>query len=113
MKKLCTAGIAALLVTSSGFAVAQQAPGANVKLSKAECQGIWGRADSAGSGSLSNAQAQGYVTNFTAVDANADGKLSSAEFLSGCQKGLAHDSASSGAGEGTSGSSATPPANKY
>jgi hypothetical protein len=116
MKKLCTsASLAVLLSLCGGYAIAQQAPAAGTKMSKADCQAIWSRADAAGSGALSSSQAQAYVTDFKAVDANADGKLSSAEFLNGCQRGLAHDSASSGAGAGTSGSgsSAVPPAKQY
>ncbi len=104
MKMLCTASIAALLVTFGAPASLQSASAADQKLSKADCQSLWGRADSSGSGSLSSAQAQPYVTNFAKVDANADGKLSGAEFLAGCQKGLVHDSAGSGASEGASGS---------
>lgn len=114
MKKLCTASIAALLVTSGTTLLAQSAAAANVKLSKAECESIWSRADAAGSGSLTSAQAQSYVSDFSKVDANADGKLTGAEFLSGCQKGFVHDSASTGASEGAAGSSRVPPANnKY
>ncbi len=113
MKKLCTAGIAALLVTSGATVFAQIAPAANVKLSKAECQNIWGRANASGGGSLTSAQAQMYVSDFNKVDANADGKLTSAEFLSGCQKGLVHDSASSGASEGSSGADRAPIGKKY
>ncbi len=105
MKKLCTASIAALLVAFGAPALVQTASAANTKMSKADCQSLWGRADASGSGSLTGAQAQPYVTNFAKVDTNADGKLSSTEFLNGCQKGLVHDSASSGASEGASGSS--------
>lgn len=103
MKMLCSASIAALLVTFGAPALVQTASAANQKMSKADCQSLWGRADSSGSGSLSSAQAQPYVTNFAKVDSNADGKLFSSEFLAGCQKGLVHDSASSGASEGASG----------
>lgn len=105
MKKLCAASIAALLATAGAPLAVETALAANAKLSKAECTTIWGRADSAGSGSLTSAQAQAYVSDFGKADANADGKLTSTEFMSGCQKGLVHDSASSGAGEGSSGSS--------
>lgn len=112
MKKLCTASIATLLVTSGATVFAQTAPAANVKLSKAECSNIWGRADAGASGSISSAQAQSYVSDFNKVDANADGKLTSAEFLAGCQKGRVHDSASSGAGEGASGSEQAPAGGK-
>ena len=100
MKKLATAtSLAILLGIGSGVALAQ-----GTKLSQAECQNLWNQADSAQSGSLSTSQAQPYVTNFKAVDTNADSKLSSSEFLAGCQKGLVHSSSSSGAGSGASGS---------
>lgn len=111
MKMLCTAGIAALLV-AAGPALAEDA-GAKVKLSQAECQNIWSRADAAGSGSLSSADAQGYVKDFSAVDADADGALSSSEFMAGCEKGLIHDSASTGAGEGASGAGPLPRTREY
>ncbi len=94
------AGVAALTCFSAG------AMAANVKLSKADCQGIWSKADAAQANSLSMTQAQPYVTNFKAVDTNADSKISGEEFLAGCEKGLAHDSASTGASSGSSGSSA-------
>jgi hypothetical protein len=87
------------------------ATAANAKLSSAECSTLWGRADSAGSGSLTSAQAQPYVSNFSKVDANADGQLSSTEFMSGCKNGLIHDSASTGAGEGASGNMEETPSN--
>jgi hypothetical protein len=104
MKKLCVTSMAALLATAGATFSVPSALAANAKLSKTECSAIWGRADSAGSGSLTSSQAQSYVSDFSKVDANADGQLSSAEFMSGCQKGLVHDSASTGAGEGASGS---------
>jgi hypothetical protein len=113
MKKLCAVSIAALLVTSGAPVLAQNAPAANMKLSKAECSSIWGRADASGSGSITNSQAQAFVSDFSKVDANADGQLTSAEFLSGCQKGLVHDSASSGASEGSAGSGQSPAGKKY
>jgi hypothetical protein len=82
-------------------------------MTKAECQSIWSKADIAQNDSLTSAQAAPYVTSFKAVDANGDGKLSSSEFLAGCEKGLAHDSASSGASSGTSGEAAPLPPKQY
>ena len=105
-------GLTAMLAVSacmSGPVLAQDAPANATKLSKADCQGIWSTADSSGAGSLTSAQAQPFVTNFKAVDANGDGKVSSEEFMAGCQKGLAHDSATSGASSGGSGSDRSPP----
>ena len=105
---------AAIILAGAGAAFAQGAGESATKLSKADCQSIWSKADSAQNDSLTSAQAAPYVTNFKAADTNADGKLSSAEFMSGCQRGLAHDSASSGAGAGTSGESGEgAPAKRY
>lgn len=109
---------AAIILAGTGAAFAQGAgdPGSSpaVKLSKADCQSIWSKADSAQNDSLTSSQAAPYVTNFKAVDSNGDGKLSSSEFMSGCQRGLTHDTASSGAGAGTSGDSGEgAPAKRY
>ncbi len=114
MKKICTAAsLAVLLAATGGYAVAQTT-GA-VKMSKAECQSLWGEANASGSGNLSGAQASAYFSDIKSVDSNGDGQLSSAEFMAGCQKGLAHASSSSGAGAGTSGSSGSsaPPKQQY
>ena len=111
MKKLCAVSIAALLATAGASLAVESATAANAKLSKAECSSLWGRADSAGAGSLSSTQAGSYVSDFSKVDANADGQLSSAEFMAGCKSGLVHDSASTGDSEGASGSSREPHSN--
>jgi len=111
MKKLCATSIAALLATAGATFPVHMAMAANAKLSSAACSAIWDRADSGAHGSLTSAQAQPYVSNFSKVDANADGHLSSAEFMAGCQKGLVHDSASTGASEGASGNAAEPRSN--
>lgn len=110
MKKLCTASIAALLIATGGTAFAQaDAPAsAEMQLSQAECQTIWNRADAAGSGSLSAADADRYVSNFAAADADGDGSLSSTEFMAACDQGLVHDSSATGAGEGVQGSDTLP-----
>lgn len=105
MKVLCTASVAALLVSGGlAFAQADADAGAELKLSQEQCGSIWSRADTAGSGSLSDAQASEYVSDFSAVDTNSDGELSAAEFMAGCEQGLIRDSASTGAGDGASGS---------
>lgn len=111
MRKLESAITFAVLVAAgTGVALAQNVPGKApspaLKMTTAECQAIWSKADSGGAGSLSSSQAQPYVTDFKAVDSNGDGKLSASEFTAGCQNGLAHDSASSGGSSGTSGEGA-------
>jgi hypothetical protein len=107
MKKLCVTSIAALVALSVAPVSLSSAYAA--KLSSAECQTIWGRANPSNSPELSLAEVQTYVSHFDKVDLNKDGKLSSAEFMSGCKNGNVHDSAASGAGEGSSGSSAKRP----
>lgn len=106
--------VAAIVLAGAGAALAQGAGDPRVgdpskpssmKMSKADCQAIWSKADSAQNENLTSAQAAPYVTNFKAVDTNGDGKISSSEFMTGCQRGLAHDTASTGAGSGTSGDS--------
>jgi hypothetical protein len=100
-----TSAIVAAGLFMGGAAFAQTAPapksGAPMKMTQAECLAIWNRLDAAKSGNVSEAQAKPYVTSFSAVDANHDGKLSQAEFQSGCDKGQVHDTATTGPGSGS------------
>lgn len=99
----------AALVATGGFAFAQEAaPAAGAtELSQAECLAIWNKADAGGQGALDSAQAQAYVTDFSAADENSDGSLSQVEFQNGCAKGLVSDTMS-GAGAGTEGAQDIP-----
>ena len=101
----------AIILVGASPTFAQDAAG-TMKLTENECQNLWSQADSAQSGSLTSTQAQPYVTNFKAVDANGDKKISSGEFLSGCKKGLVQSSASSGSSSGSSGEKAPPAGSK-
>jgi hypothetical protein len=110
MLKAFTTGSAALLIGllmgGAAYAQTSTAPksGAGaMKMTQAECQALWNRLDAAKAGNVSEAQAKPYVTDFKAIDANKDGKLSQAEFQSGCDKGQVHSSATTGAGSGTGG----------
>lgn len=100
----------ALAASSSAFAQGttgqQSGTSGAMKMTQTECESLWNRADSAKSGSLSQAQAQTYVTNFSGVDTNSDGNLSRTEFMAGCDKGLVQSSASTGGGTGTGSGSA-------
>jgi hypothetical protein len=95
----------ALAFSASSFAQGttgqQSGTSGAMKMTQAECESMWNRADSARSGSLSQAQAQSHVTNFSAIDTNSDGNLTRAEFMAGCDKGLVQSSASTGGGTGT------------
>ena len=112
MKKLCVTSIAALLAISGAPVFVTSAYAANTKLSAADCQSLWGRANAANSPELSIAEVGTYVPHFDKVDLDRNGKLSSAEFMSGCKKGLVQDSATTGAGEGSAGSGSDRPAGK-
>lgn len=88
----------------------------NAKLTQADCTAAWNKLDAAKSGNVTQAQAQGTVTDFTAADANSDGKLTQTEFRSACDKGLVTASAPTGTGSrGMTGpgtdSPSTPPKN--
>lgn len=90
-------GGAAFAQTNSPSAGAKGA----TKMTQAECAALWNRVDTSRAGSLSEAQAKAYVTDFKALDTNHDNKLSQSEFQAGCDKGLVHSSASTGAGTGS------------
>lgn len=52
-----------------------------------DCMALWNEADASASGALTKQQAQPFVTDFTAVDTDKDGKISNAEFMVGCSAG--------------------------
>lgn len=101
------AGIASIaLAASCGLAFAQTGSGTSTtggaQMSQAECQSLWNTADSSKAGSLTQSQAQAYVSDFKTADANNDGRLSSTEFQTACQKGMVRGTASSGGSTGSS-----------
>ena len=118
MKKIISASAFALLM-GMGSAFAQTTPttpGATaqpkMQMTQAQCESMWSKMNPSGAASVSQSQAQAYTTSFSQVDTNSDGQLSSAEFLKGCQAGMFMDSATTGSGTGSSGSSTTSPAMK-
>jgi hypothetical protein len=78
------------------------------KMSRADCTAAWTKLDTPKTGSVSESQAQGVVTDFKAADTNSDGKLTQAEFSAACDKGLV--SASAGTGSGGRGMTGSEPA---
>ena len=105
MTKLLTSVSAAVLcgmfVAVPAMAQTSPAPGGSMKLTQAQCTSVWNKLDAAKSGSVTMAAAQPHVTDFKAVDTNNDGKLSQTEFTAGCDRGLIHETASTGPGSGT------------
>jgi len=55
-------------------------------LDDAACQSVWKKASPEGD-TLSGDMAVPYIVNFQMVDTNKDGKISAAEFKTGCGKG--------------------------
>ncbi len=94
--------VPALAQTTAGSGAAK------AKMSQAECTAAWTKLDAAKSGSVSQAQAQGTVTDFKAADANNDGKLTQAEFTSACNKGLVTAAAPSAGSRGMTGTDTKP-----
>lgn len=112
MKLIAATGIALILGTGLAVAQTSSSPGAagNQQLSDAQCQQVWSKLDSQKSGSVSQTQSANYVNDFKQADTNNDGRLSSTEFTSACQRGLVRDSAAagSGSGAGSMGSGSSP-----
>ena len=80
------------------------------KMSQADCTAAWTKLDASKTGSVSESQAQGVVTDFKAADTNNDGKLTQTEFTTACDKGLVTASSATGTGgRGMTGSEKTPP----
>jgi len=102
--------IAAAAILALAFpALAQTTPGSGAaKMSPAECTAAWSKLDAAKSGNVSQAQAQGTVTDFKAADANNDGKLTQAEFTSACNKGLVIAAGSGAGSRGITGTDSEP-----
>jgi sporulation protein YlmC with PRC-barrel domain len=67
-------------------------------LDDTKCASVWTLTERDGD-TLSEAKAAPFVVNFKLVDANADGKISEAEFNDGCKRGLVQEAAAEGAPE--------------
>jgi hypothetical protein len=104
------AATAALALAMPALAQTSMPKSGALKMSQAECTAAWTKLDASKSGSISQVQAQGVVTDFKAADMNNDGKLTQAEFIAACNKGLVTASTSSGSGgRGMTGSEPTTP----
>ena len=105
------AATAVLAIAVPALAQTTTAPKSGAtKMSHADCTAAWTKLDPSKAASVSQSQAQGVVTDFKAADANKDGKLTQAEFMAACDKGLVTASAASGSGgRGMTGSESTSP----
>ncbi len=97
-----------LLAAAFAASTAFGAYAAGAQLSQAECDTLWNKANPSGSSTITQAQAQPYVTNFKAADSDSDGTLDQSEFSAACKSGIVKGSASSGAASGETGSKVAP-----
>lgn len=97
---VCASSAAYAQSTTSPSTTSPSAVPGVMKMTQAECQSLWSTADASKAGSLTSAQAQTYVSDFKSVDTNNDGKLSTTEFMAGCEKGMVNKSASTGTSTG-------------
>jgi hypothetical protein len=103
--KSLSLGAATLVISAAGFSSAFAETPSDMKMTEAQCATLRTEALAGSSGDLSMDMAKRYVNDFKKADKNGDKKLSQAEWTDACKQGWVHSSASSGAGDGTSGSS--------
>jgi hypothetical protein len=96
-----------LLLSSAGFAFAGPGSGDPATpadpssgrpaavLDDAQCSDVWSLTQRQGD-TLTEGEAAPFIVNFKLVDANADGKISEAEFKDGCKKGLVQQASAGG-----------------
>lgn len=107
MKQLIIASALALVsATAVAAQSTEKAPGA-MKLSQAECDSLWTQANPSNAATISQAQAQPFVTDFKKANPDGDGTLDKAEFSKACGMGLVKSSGSTGASSGSGGSSSS------
>jgi hypothetical protein len=96
-----------LAITSAVFVgaalISASSQAAGMQLSQAECDSLWNQANPSSSQTLSQSQAQPYVTDFKKVDTDNDGTISKTEFQTGCNQGFVKSSSSSGSSSGSNG----------
>jgi hypothetical protein len=61
---------------------------AGTPLSQSKCDSVWNQANPGGAATITEAQAQPYVTDVKAANPDGDGTLDKAEFSAACKKGL-------------------------
>ena len=91
---------AILLAGAFAASTAFGAYAAGTQLSQAECDSLWNQANPSGAASITQAQAQPYVTNFKAANPDGDNSLDRNEFSAACKSGLVKGTSSTGAGTG-------------
>jgi hypothetical protein len=88
--------LAGAIVASTAFGAFAAGP----QLSQAECDTLWNQANPSGAASITQAQAQPYITDFKAANPDRDSSLDQKEFSAACKNGLVKGMGSSGAASG-------------
>lgn len=94
------------LMLASAMIIAASLPVSAQKLSQAECDTLWKQANPSGAATITEAQAQAFVSDVKAANPDGDGTLDKSEFSKACGKGLVKSS-SAGAGAGSSSGSSS------
>jgi hypothetical protein len=66
---------------------------AQTTMSQSECDALWKQANPSGAATITEAQAQPYVSDFKAANPDGDGTLDQTEFSTACQQGLVKSAA--------------------
>ena len=66
------------------------------KVSQSECDALWKQANPSGAATLTESQAQAYVSDFKAANLDGDGTLDQTEFSTACHQGLVKSGAAGG-----------------
>ena len=69
---------------------------AQTTMSQSECDALWKQANPSGAATITETQAQPYVSDFKAANPDGDGTLDQTEFSTACQQGLVKSAAAGG-----------------
>ena len=91
MKRVLTTAALAAALGLALPAAAQQQPPKTPPAAKPNCAADWKMVDKNNDGALTAAELDKFKAVMPAVDTDKDGKISSAEFLAACDKGVLKD----------------------
>jgi hypothetical protein len=101
MKVILLAGVLAVSTVFGAHA-------AGTKLTQADCDTLWNQANPSGAATITQAQAQPYVTDFKSANPDGDTSLDQKEFSAACKSGFVKGMGDSGAASGDPADKMTP-----
>jgi hypothetical protein len=75
------------LLSALAFAMAAPLAVSAAPVNQSTCNALWSKVNPGGAATITEAQAQPYVTNFKAADPDNDGTLTKSEFSAACESG--------------------------